>query len=97
VPSKAKGKSGSSGPFEAAVTKGTECCCSWAYVSNRRFPTNSGFRKQLFAEELYLLAHCFCDVVLTPGLMYQFCRTFDGKRDAADLFLDIAEKVARPY
>jgi hypothetical protein len=96
VPSKAKGKRVSSGPFEAIVTKGSECWHSWDYVSNRRFPMNSGFRKQLFADELYLLVHCFGNVVLTPGLMYQFCRPFDGKRDVADLFLDIAEKLARP-
>jgi hypothetical protein len=84
------------GPFEATTTKGSECWHSWDYMSNRRFPTNSGFGKQLFAEELYLLVHCFGDVVLSSGLMYQFCRPFNGKKDVADLFLDIAEKLARP-
>jgi hypothetical protein len=53
-------------------------------------------RKYLFAEELYFLAHLLCDVVLTPRLMYQFCRPLDGKRDVADLVFDVAEKVARP-
>ncbi len=96
MPPKAKGKRVSSGPFEATVTEGSECWHSWDYVSNRRFPTNSGFRKQLFVEELYLLVHCCGDVVLTPGLMYQFCRLFDGKKDVVDLFLGIAEKIARP-
>ncbi len=96
MPPKGKGKRASSGPFEATVTKVSECQHSRDFVSNQRFPTNSGFRKQLFAEELYLLAYCLGDVVLMPGLMYQFCRPFDGKRDVVDLSLDIAEKVARP-
>ncbi len=95
MPPKAKGKRVSSGPFEATVTKGSECWRSWDYMSNWRFPTNSGFRKQLFAEELYLLAHCFGDVVLTPGLMYQFFRPFDGERDVADLFLNISENSSQ--